>query len=339
MSGKGKKSTNQGVSKYFSPQQRRMEEPAEKQDGGGPRGPPAATSARKHTEETPASGMPVTREYMEALFAEMHTKLHQSLQIDLKEAVRGIREEISTLTKRTTDTEAKVEDTWTKQAAAEEEITRLGEEIAALKENQEEQENRDRRQNIRVRNVPETIAPSQVKAYIMELFALICGDIPEKDLEIDRAHRALGPKSDDPKRRRDIIVRLHSYSSKERILAASREMESLTFQEESIQLYSDLSRQTVIRRQELKPLTSFLREKEVKYRWGFPFKLTVNKGGRFFTIRHPEDMLPFAQALGLTPPPSWLEVHPARGRKEDRSGPARASERIAALQQNVPRNK
>ncbi|MEE6526353.1 hypothetical protein FKM82_026958 [Ascaphus truei] len=327
---KAKKASNQGVAKYFSPSQRARDSTMEPQDGGGPHGATALSGKKTQPKDrTPASpDQPITRAYLEELLGAMATTLQSSFQTELRTAVSDIRKEISGLTEKTTTLEKKLTESQQRQSEAEEEIGRLGEEITLLKEAMEEQENRDRRQNIRVRNVPESVAQDQLRPYLMELFNLVCGELEEKELEMDRAHRALGPKSDDPRRRRDIIIKMHKYTSKEKIIAACRDLGEITFQNETLQVYNDLSKATRDRRRELKPLTNLLREKGIQYRWGFPFRLTVNRNGKFLSMKYPVDMAPFAKALGLTPPQTWITTNPTA---ENTSGdPPRTSERIAA---------
>ncbi|MEE6519721.1 hypothetical protein FKM82_017441 [Ascaphus truei] len=117
---------------------------------------------------------------------------------------------------------------------------------------------RTRRQNLRIRNVPESVLPDLLRPYLIKLFTSVCSDLDHRDLELDRAHRALGPRSDDPNRRRDLIVRFHSYTAKKKVLAACREMDTIAFQDEVLQVFNDLSKITINKRRELKPLTLFL---------------------------------------------------------------------------------
>ncbi|XP_075422765.1 uncharacterized protein LOC142463838 [Ascaphus truei] len=305
MSKQAKKPAAQAVAKLFSPHQRSPDPQPVIQDGGGARGDHAQQGRAARQKEAQAQEEPITRAFMEELMALQHTKLQASLQLEIKTAVTGLTQQINGLADKTTALEGVMEESQRRQTAAEKEIFLLREELGQLREAQEDQENRDRRQNLRIRNIPETVLPGLLRPYLVDLFGSVCDSLQDCDLEIDRAHRALGPRSEDPSRRRDVIVRLHSYTTKEKIMAASRGIETLTFQNEHLQIFSDLSRITVLRRKEMKPLTTFLQENDIRYRWGFPFKLTANNKGKYLTIKYPEDMAPFARALGLTPPVTW----------------------------------
>ncbi|MEE6469463.1 hypothetical protein FKM82_008633 [Ascaphus truei] len=298
MSTKGKNQPTQGVGKYFTPAKQHSDTGGKKQDGGSPpgtRGTQGRTDPASPATTPPPPDGGITKEFLE----ELHAKLQRTLQANLKEAVSAIKQDIQGLQERTTSLETKLEEALQHQNDADEEIIRLGREIHSLRNGLEDQENRDRRQNLRIRGIPETILPGHLREYVTDFFVSICTEIDQRDLEIDRAHRALGPRSDDANRRRDVIVRLHSYTTKDKLIGACRVRDNIMFRGETLQVYNDLSKQTVDRRKDMRPLTLLLRDKGIKYKWGFPFKLVINHKGKYLSIRHPDDMEPLAKTLGL----------------------------------------
>ncbi|XP_075444714.1 centrosomal protein of 72 kDa [Ascaphus truei] len=114
-------------------------------------------------------------------------------------------------------------------------------------------------------------------------------------------------------------------------MEVARTKDLITFEDSQLQLYNDLSKRTVDRRKELRPLTILLRDSGVKYKWGFPFRLMVQRNGKMLSIKHQEDMEHFAKALNLTPPASWRNEGP---RQEE--PPTRASERLAGQRDDQP---
>ncbi|CAH2293861.1 Hypothetical predicted protein [Pelobates cultripes] len=74
-------------------------------------------------------------------------------------------------------------------------------------------------------------------------------------IQYDRIHRALGPPQPDgcP---RDVLCCLHSYSLKEKIMAAARGSNSFQFGGTEVALYQDLSSLTLDARRALRPLTT-----------------------------------------------------------------------------------
>lgn len=81
----------------------------------------------------------------------------------------------------------------------------------------EKMEDRSRRNNLRLRGIPEATGPEDLQETVTAIFHRIM-EAPPPSLEIDRLHRTLGPKSTDPSRPRDVLCRLHRYAQKEVIL-------------------------------------------------------------------------------------------------------------------------
>lgn len=81
----------------------------------------------------------------------------------------------------------------------------------------EEMEDWSRRNKLRLRGLPEATGPSDLLATVIDKFKRVAGDHLPECIEIDRVHRALGPRTSDPSRPRDVISRLHHYTHKEAI--------------------------------------------------------------------------------------------------------------------------
>lgn len=86
-------------------------------------------------------------------------------------------------------------------------------------------ENRSRRYNFQIRGLPETI--TDVSAATQDLIKSLLPNTQQQELELDRAHRALGPprKNGSP---RDIIVKPHYYAIKEGFMKQTRTMPQVT---------------------------------------------------------------------------------------------------------------
>ncbi|KAM3940473.1 uncharacterized protein RB166_000425 [Leptodactylus fuscus] len=124
-------------------------------------------------------------------------------------------------------------------------------------------------------------------------------------IELDRAHRALGPRvlgSDMP---RDVICHVHRYQLNEAIMRKAKDSEQILYQDHPLSLLPDLSRLTLAKRRALKPLLDVLIQHRIPYSWGFPFHLQVHKDGRLLSLHHPDEIPSFMLALGLPP----VDVH------------------------------
>lgn len=161
-------------------------------------------------------------------------------------------------------------------------------------------QNRHRRNNIRIRGVPETVTPAELMPTVKAIFNQLLDRPKDAEMEIDRAHRSLGPKSNDPKRPRDIICRVHYYRIKDQIIQAARSQDSIIFNESPIMILQDLSQHTLSLRKALKPLTEILRSNSIKYKWGFPFQISATRDGKTAWLRNINDLPRFLETLELS---------------------------------------
>ncbi|KAM9319805.1 neutral amino acid uniporter 4-like [Gastrophryne carolinensis] len=77
--------------------------------------------------------------------------------------------------------------------------------ILQLQLQHDDLENRHRRNNLRLRGIPEASTGEDVKQIITTIFNKLLDRDAETPIEIDRAHRALGPRNPDPSRPRDVF--------------------------------------------------------------------------------------------------------------------------------------
>ncbi|CAH2320247.1 Hypothetical predicted protein [Pelobates cultripes] len=124
-------------------------------------------------------------------------------------------------------------------------------------------------------------------------------------ITFDRAHRAARPRNLPPDRPRDLICRIHNFPLKEEIFCKTRQNKELTIDGQLVTVFQDLAPSTLQARQALRPITQALLERQIKFRWNFPFALTVNLQNKTHTISSPEDVPEFKRALKL--PPSEVE--------------------------------
>lgn len=170
----------------------------------------------------------------------------------------------------------------------------------------EDLDNRGRRNNIRVRGLPESDASENLPAILESIFNQLLDAPTDNRIQMDRAHRALRPKSTSGPPR-DVICRLQDFTIKEQIMRAARSKHDISFENSAIQLYPDLAWITLQRRRHLKPLITLLRDRNIPYRWGFPFSLTASQDGKSAALRSFVDLPAFCKSLGLETPsiPDW----------------------------------
>lgn len=100
----------------------------------------------------------------------------------------------------------------------------------------------------------------------------------------DRIHRALCPKPPSDKPPRDIILCMKDFITKASILRDSRNSHRIELDGTKIQICPDISSATEERKRKMKEITSVLQSAHIRYRWGFPFKLTGPHNGTIYTV-------------------------------------------------------
>lgn len=202
------------------------------------------------------------------MFKQFEKVLQKALKQTSDHITDKLTREIRELGHRTAGLEVRVDEIETHTQHYITEFEHLKEQNLLLQSHLEDKENRDRRSNLRIRGIPETVLDLQ--ATMTALFQELQPGIPVERLEMDRVHRALAPrKTNGPPR--DIIVTFHYYRTKEQLLAAARGKNNLDFQGNVYQLFADLSPLTVAKRSALKSLLRVLQRHQILYHWGFPF--------------------------------------------------------------------
>lgn len=90
------------------------------------------------------------------------------------------------------------------------------EEIAWLKDKIADLEERSRRNNIKIRGIPEAVAAPQLQQYRHTLFSSLILSLSPIELTVDRIHRVLKPSFHSDDTPRDVLLKVHYYHVKKR---------------------------------------------------------------------------------------------------------------------------
>lgn len=164
------------------------------------------------------------------------------------------------------------------------------------------------------RGLPEATGTEDLPATMSAIFRIIMKS-SQLTVEEDRVHRALGPRSNDPERPRDVLCRLHRYSRKELILREAWGAGDTEFDGALIKILPDLSRATLQCRARLRHVLDLARNRGSTYRWGYLLVVTFRRTSSSFTLCTPADLPdPFA-FLDVEPiqVPNWLQIIPRMG--------------------------
>lgn len=234
--------------------------------------------------------------------------------------IQEVKADLHTVENRVTSGEARISTLEERMQALEQSQQTHSLEAQEMQLHLEEMEDRSCRNNLRLRGIPEAMGQEDLAAMAAAIFRDLLDD-PPPNLEIDRIHRTLGPKSTDPARPRDVLCRLHCYTQKETLLRKAWDKGDVEFDGAHIQILLDLSRATLQRRAMLKPLLELARSKGCTYRWGYPLAVIFRTDRASFTLRTPADLPALFDFLEAEPiqVPNWLLRIP---RPTGRMGPA-----------------
>lgn len=145
-------------------------------------------------------------------------------------------------------------------------------------------EDRSRRNNVKLRGVPETIQSAELQNYAKDLIRTILPDISPRDIIVDRIHRIAKPSHLAASVPRDVLMRIHFFHIKEKLMAEARLKSPLPRPYEEIHLFPDLSKYTLQLRRNLNPITKGLFNHKILYKWRYPATLLVTRNGYTHTI-------------------------------------------------------
>lgn len=85
---------------------------------------------------------------------------------------------------------------------------------------------------------------------------------------------------------RDVLIKFMCQRSRQMVLKAFRDQPEWKVEGLVLSIFTHLSPITVRKRQELKFFIEQLRNYNISYRWGFPFKLFVEYQGKFIIVKN-----------------------------------------------------
>ncbi|CAH2312243.1 Hypothetical predicted protein [Pelobates cultripes] len=279
-----------------------------------PDSPGTSSTAGSIAGSTQADTLTQISAELAAIASNMLTKadkvtLVQEMRSAIREEIQEVRNDLTTLEQRVTELEADCMLASQHSQAADNATSRQGTVLLDLRRQVEDLDNRGRRNNIRVRGLPEQTG-EDLSDILQRLFADVLGEEAPDTYNIERAHRALRPpRNDGPPR--DIICCLLSFQLKEAIMKAARS-QNITYLGAQVSLFQDLSPLTLEARRALRPLTRMLQDRRIPYRWGHPFSLQARKDNAWRTLRWPNEVPGFLRALDLPAVaiPNWILMGP-----------------------------
>lgn len=177
----------------------------------------------------------------------------------------------------------------------------LEEKVKAFADHIDDLENRGRRKNICIFNIPEDTEGENASGFFENWLPTFLGvDMKGGRVKLEHAHRSLAPKPGDGQRPRPVIVRFHSFPDKQRVMAAARRKAAegdITLGGKRIYFYNDLSAAVLRKRKEFAEAKKRLRDIGAQYSMLYPAKLQVSFNGIKKTFLSPADVFYFVSSV------------------------------------------
>ena len=185
----------------------------------------------------------------------------------------------------------------------------------------DEQENRSGRQNIRAVGITEGTEghnPTEFMATFLQ--DVLGGETFDRPPVIDRAHHPLAVKPQPGCPSRAMLVRLHYFQTKEKIIRTSRKRGQLNYNGKQIHFFPDYSADLGRRRAAYKDVKAHLHKVGVRFGLIHPAKLRITFQGASHTLKMPQSALTFYRdnihSTAAQNPEPWkvascvIRVHP-----------------------------
>lgn len=179
----------------------------------------------------------LTRADMEAMLLKSEERIISTLAAQFS----ADRARIDSHDQAIQDIETSMNDMQSRLMELENTCTSLKKENEVLKLKTDDLENRSRRNNIRITNLPEKVEGSRPTFFLAECLEEVFGpDAFPTPLAVDRAHR-INIRRRNQDAPRPFIARIHHYQNKELLLRLAREKGRLVYRGTEIHIFPDYS--------------------------------------------------------------------------------------------------
>lgn len=216
----------------------------------------------------------------------------------LEGSMKDMTERLSALENRAEEAEGRISSVEDATHRSERVLRYLLRREAALTNHCDDLQNRLRRNNLRIYQVPEGSEKEDMIGFVKRLITTELS-IAREDIKIERAHRSLGLRPSDTEPPRSIIVRFMDYTVKEAVLRQAWTQKQVTFQGKTIFFDQDYSPEVQKKRARLRTVIKQLKEKGVRARCRFPAQLRIDLDSGPKTFPTLVEAIPTLHELGV----------------------------------------
>lgn len=163
--------------------------------------------------------------------------------------------------------------------------------IEVLSSRIDDLENRHRRNNLRLVNLPERAEGADAVRFLEKWLREVFGASLPSPVVIERAHRIGRPPAAEQRYPRVMIMKFLNFCDRQRVMEAARKMKAVTYQQHKVMFFPDFSMDVRKQRRQFDGVKKRLQALNIDYRLRYPAKLTVIG---------PDEDLRFSQGCGET---------------------------------------
>uniref|UniRef100_A0A672LPS0 L1 transposable element RRM domain-containing protein n=1 Tax=Sinocyclocheilus grahami TaxID=75366 RepID=A0A672LPS0_SINGR len=214
----------------------------------------------------------------------------------LESTLDSITTRLEDNTKRIMEAESRISQTEDKVAELHNKIAALEQTVQSLSERAEDAENRSRRDNTRIIGLKEGAEGRRPVEFFQTWLPKMMGiETKHGAVKIDLAHRTLGLLK--PNRTRPVLIKLHNFPDKAKILAAAKKKDHLTYEGSDIFISQDLSVKVREARWAYNDVCGELIQRGVRFVMRYPANLCFNFNGSDYSFQCAQDAQAFLSGL------------------------------------------
>lgn len=261
---------------------------------------PSTSAGAPDTPEKPTAAV-VAMDQLSAEFAKQRTSLKEDVSTLIQDAIRPIQDSLDSLQttmtsfqKRLVSVESVAGDNFERLTAAESTIKTLLSQNQTLLDRCDDLENRSRRSNLRILNIPEGSEDGKDPSKFMSdvLMETMGPEVFLTPPELERAHRTPTSRVGQRSSPRTFLVCFSRFQQKEAALRWARNHE-LKYQGATIRIYQDVSPALAKKRAAFNGVKQALYQKNIRFRLLYPARLRVMHGDVTFTFDTPGEAQKF----------------------------------------------
>lgn len=215
-------------------------------------------------------------------------------------AIQDMKTEVRDFAGRLTEAEQRISNTEDDVGGVQTTVRALESQVKTLSARLDDLENRHRRNNLRLVNLPERAEGADAVKFLEKWFHEVFGDSLPGPVIIEQAHRIGRLPTSDQRFPRVLIMKFMNLRDRQRVMDAARERKTVMFQQHKVMFFPDFSVEVRKQRRQFDDVKRRLRALNIEYRLRYPAKLAVKHGGQMVTCSTTDEVERLIEDCGGT---------------------------------------